>query len=518
MYYPTNQPYWPMYPGDGSSWGMSPGMPMGMPGSSGWGNNYGGGYSDWFYPPQSSDGIPNFWDTPIKDYGVPYNQPAQISMSEQDAIRILSEHLEQVDNLPGTSKKKTRDGMKDGQISESDLQAVLKSDDDDDISEEMKSAAQTLLAGGTLKRMEKTDKVVENGPDFEFRKAMETFCDGRARELMDWLEWDQNHDQAQAHNGRFGTNGMQLLSQLTPDSPKWEEGAKDLPSIPKEERQRFIDAAKAALKPENKGLLDQVHGGDGIFEWEDIPNWSGSHKPTTSVKSAPVDGKVSFDMFKKWTEDYTTNSRRADGPADIKKAMDILYGNIELFQDGDPNKKVINFDKDFLPALNSDNPKYSPQVRAAVQYLQDHKDEYNTLDALDGLKDGGIQVDVMKSAISVGTTHTYGWDINQWDLSKTTREENRAAWNVVIGMWEKLESMTDGENDNIVAQSDIKLALSDHSGKFTPEERQALIRIFQVKHNGISLWDQVKTRKKHIAKDHLERKLADGKGLAAKDY
>jgi hypothetical protein len=88
--------------------------------------------------------------------------------------------------------------------------------------------------------------------------------------MMDYLEWAQNHDQANPNNGRFGTNGMSLLANLSVDDPIWNEVA---PNTTGEQRQQMIDAAKAALAPQNQAYLNEVHGGDGIFEQGDIDRW-----------------------------------------------------------------------------------------------------------------------------------------------------------------------------------------------------------------------------------------------------
>ena len=83
----------------------------------------------------------------------------------------------------------------------------------------------------------------------------------------------------------FGVNGLQKLSQLTPDSPEWDacaqwnndNGDEDRGSVPHENRQGLIDAAKELLKPEQIGTLTSLQDENSCFNSETWGNWLNDH-------------------------------------------------------------------------------------------------------------------------------------------------------------------------------------------------------------------------------------------------
>lgn len=113
------------------------------------------------------------------------------------------------------------------------------------------------------------DDFADDSKKLEFRHDIETLNDPRARSLMDYLEWHQDNGQAIPDNGRFGTNGVNLLSHLPPDSEIWDRFG----PISQAERQLIVDSAKRVLDPENEQFLAEVHGGDQIFEKNDLETW-----------------------------------------------------------------------------------------------------------------------------------------------------------------------------------------------------------------------------------------------------
>jgi len=128
---------------------------------------------------------------------------------------------------------------------------------------------QRILERGVLPPAEPTADVTDgDGNKVAFIDAINTLSDPDAQRAMDLLEVREGSGM---DNGRFGTRGMQLLAGLSAtDEATWEEIA---PGSSVEQRQAWIDAAQLALAPEHDVFLAEVHGGDGIFESDDLSNW-----------------------------------------------------------------------------------------------------------------------------------------------------------------------------------------------------------------------------------------------------
>ena len=127
-------------------------------------------------------------------------------------------------------------------------------------------------------RIDTTAALIQQGPDaisallvstpeeanrkMLFQSSMQTLAEPDAIRAMDNLEvLDQN---AIADDGQFGTTGMQHLAGMrADDDATWDTVA---PGISREDRQRYIDAAKTACAPENSALLEDYSGGDLIFD------------------------------------------------------------------------------------------------------------------------------------------------------------------------------------------------------------------------------------------------------------
>ncbi|MCE3235085.1 MAG: hypothetical protein K0Q50_1265 [Vampirovibrio sp.] len=194
------------------------------------------------------------------------------------------------------------------------------------------------------------------------------------------------------------------------------------------------------------------------------------------------DGSIAKDTLQKWTDDYETVSRQSDGPKDIHKAMQVINDNIGLFAEGED--KLVSYN-DLMRALNSSDQKYKPEVKAALQYVKDHKDQFEQLDKADGADDDNLQVDVIADA-ALGEVGDYGFN----DGAKSA-EKNKEALNIVKDIFkDKLDTQAgDDDDDDKVGEEDFTSALADTSGKYTAKQKAAMKYVFEVQQSGTTLWE-----------------------------
>jgi hypothetical protein len=206
-------------------------------------------------------------------------------------------------------------------------------------------------------------------------------------------------------------------------------------------------------------------------------------KMDSSESSSNTDGAVSFDTVRSWATDYETAGRKANGPKDLQKAMSIINSNINVFTNGDGNKKLITYNE-LIGILNSTDEKYTPEIKSAVQYLKDNKDKFDKLEAMDLTDDDKIQIDVISDAAAQGESLDYGFGT---DASQATAEKNKQALEFLRSKW----------NDGIKEQ-DLKNILSDSSGAYTAKEKNLINYILNnPQGNGTSLWEALDGRDNH---------------------
>ena len=138
----------------------------------------------------------------------------------------------------------------------------------------------------------------------EFKSSMETLVESNALTALDNVE--SLDKSGKANNGRFGTHGMaQLAGMSATDDNTWDKIAKGIPIA---DRQRYIDAANVATRPDNAELLNEYSGGDSIFEKGELQGMVTAHMP-----KAPESDKNAFYGF----------ARTLASPSAVK-AMDNL--------------------------------------------------------------------------------------------------------------------------------------------------------------------------------------------------
>ena len=138
----------------------------------------------------------------------------------------------------------------------------------------------------------------------QFTSSMETLAEPNALKALDNVE--SLDKSGKANNGRFGTHGMaQLAGMRATDDKTWDKIAKGIPIA---DRQRYIDAANVAIRPDNAALLNEYSGGDGIFEKGELQGMVTAHMP-----KAPESDKNAFYGF----------ARTLASPSAVK-AMDNL--------------------------------------------------------------------------------------------------------------------------------------------------------------------------------------------------
>lgn len=217
---------------------------------------------------------------------------------------------------------------------------------------------------------------------------------------------------------------------------------------------------KAAKFIKDSGLLGKLDSSE-------------SDNTETANVNESSDGFVEKGTLKKWSDDYQTASRQGEGPKDIHKAMQLINDNIGLFAEG--QDKLVSYN-DLIRALNSSDKKFTPELKGALQYVKDHKSEFEQLDKADGADDDNLQVDVIGDA-ALGDVNDYGF--NEANKSK---EKNKEALNIVKEIWKDKLDIADGDtdDDDKVSEDDFKAAMADDSGQYTAKQKAAMKYIFEV--------------------------------------
>lgn len=175
-------------------------------------------------------------------------------------------------------------------------------------------------------------------------------------------------------------------------------------------------------------------------------------------------------------------------PSDLQSAAGIINDNLNVFTNGDPSKKSIS-GADLLRPLDSADPKYTPDIKAAAQYLKDHPDQMNELDLADGQDDNQIPVDVFSEA--AGNEPIQG-DYGFNDANKSV-DTNKSALQSFKNMLGRLDTEAGGAADGLISETDMRAALNDNTGKYTSKEKAALNYIYNVRMNpndqNSTLWE-----------------------------
>lgn len=213
-----------------------------------------------------------------------------------------------------------------------------------------------MRTGGTADTLPPVPADTPFGPA-QFRGLLTLLATPEAQHAMDMLEVLAGVGQ---DNGRFGTNGIYLLSKLSAtDDATW---AAIAPDLTLEQRQALIDAAIAILDPGFEPLLAAVHGGDGIFESGDMADWL-VNNPNSDQWIGPTNQQGAGDCWvlsslnalasTQWGRDLIdrTITANADGSFTVTFAGDPLHpitvtaGEVAAtddgFSKGDPDMNIL---------------------------------------------------------------------------------------------------------------------------------------------------------------------------------
>ena len=222
------------------------------------------------------------------------------------------------------------------------------------------SASQELQAGN---KAAKTNK---------FYDDLKTLSDPKAIATMEEFEYS-NDQSTNRDNGRFGTMGVQMMSKASIDDPRWTSLTDKNKIIPKEERQKCIDAAKNVAADENKPLVDKVTNGDDIFDpatscgCSEIKAAIEEHeKPpqnkTLDYESVVQDRYLNHDEDKRWWANHEKGLNQALGSLNdpnVSKLADRLDHEFDATQvDGDGNFSMHGLEK--IATLTPDSPDWGP--------------------------------------------------------------------------------------------------------------------------------------------------------------
>ena len=137
-----------------------------------------------------------------------------------------------------------------------------------------------------------------------FEASMETLVEPNALKVLDNV--DSLDKSGKANDGCFSTKSISKLAAMRAnDDATWNKIA---PGVPTADRQRYIDAAKVAIHPDNAALLKGYSGGDSVFEKGELQGMVTAHMP-----KAPEADKNAFYGF----------ARTLASPSAVK-AMDNL--------------------------------------------------------------------------------------------------------------------------------------------------------------------------------------------------
>ena len=203
----------------------------------------------------------------------------------------------------------------------------------------------------------------------------------------------------------------------------------------------------------------------------------------TSNVNESNDGFISKDTLNSWATDYNTLSLQANGPTNLKSAMAIISANIDIFTGGDSSRKSVSR-TDFMKALNSADPKYDA-VKAAVQYLKDHPEEFNILDQFDSsddTADGSVLIEVINQAAVDGTDLDFGFKTTSTDANRTVLQWLKDKFDTIKNCG------TSGHKR--IERTNLLAALAD-SGYSAKEKAMIKYALNVKQNNGQTLWNSI---------------------------
>ncbi len=225
----------------------------------------------------------------------------------------------------------------------------------------------------------------------------------------------------------------------------------------------LVAAAKAALN--NSDLLkalssrdttaghDANNTNDFVFKFSDLEE---------------LEGKAAADpAYKPDVKPQINNAQ---------SAFNVLNQNLDKLRENSEDK-LISFD-DLLRAANRNDA--SPELKQAVEWLKNNKAAWDKADALDNNDDDTVQTDVIeKTALTGEIADRYGFNYNgkNADQANVNKAIDTLSANGDAG-FKKIDNIQGGNVDGVISSDDMWAAVQDTSGKFTAEEKQAIITLW----------------------------------------
>lgn len=241
-----------------------------------------------------------------------------------------------------------------------------------------------------------------------FYGDLKTLNDPGAIATMEECEYSSDQS-TNRDNGRFGTNGVKMLSEMKVDDPRWTSLQDKNKIVPMEKRQAMIDAAKNVYDPKNTDLLKEVTGDDGIFEPGDLGKAiENNDKPIEPKKldyeTVVQDGYLNHDENKRWWANHEKDANQALGPLNdpnVTKLADHLGHQFDVTEtEGDGKYSMHGLEK--IATLTPDSPEWGPtggpdqvpyEKRAAVIASAKFASDPSNADVMKYVRGGDDSVD-----------------------------------------------------------------------------------------------------------------------------
>ena len=211
--------------------------------------------------------------------------------------------------------------------------------------------------GANLGALEPPAPPLGTTPENDFYESARILSSDAGVKAMDNLE--AGDGTGMADNGRFGTHGMELLSQKDAlDDEFWN---KIDPNLTVPQRQELIDAAKTMLQPENAQLLTDFSDGDNIFDKGELQGDISKLNQSAGITVLPATQGTGDCFFLSTIHAMASTPAGKDQLLSLVKTVPDAADNpggpfhYEVTFPGDPNHKTYSV----TPQQLADTPGFS---------------------------------------------------------------------------------------------------------------------------------------------------------------